>query len=334
MSGRQGVPCQRQHAPQCSGGSEKSGRSRRSSSTTPGGRRARQDAGSPACATPTSTPSPATCRSAARSSGATRAPVSSRPSARASHGRRRRPRLDVVRPALRPLPVVLDGPPVPLRRGRQALRHRHDERRPRGAPHRCNGQPIGRYAQVGTFSEHVLVSEDSVIKVETGPALRRGGARLVRRRHRVRLGDRAGRHQARRQRGRHRRRRHRHQRRAGRPGSPARSASSPSTRSSSSGSRPCSSAPPTPTRRSRRRWLAVAGPDLGRHVRPRRAVRRRRARRHDRPCARPDRQGRHPRGHRPRTDAGDRRPAQPVHAVDDEQGGEGHRSSGPRTPGR
>ena len=32
--------------------------------------------------------------------------------------------------------------------------------------HTCKGQPIGRYAQIGTFSEHVLVSENSVIKVE------------------------------------------------------------------------------------------------------------------------------------------------------------------------
>jgi S-(hydroxymethyl)glutathione dehydrogenase/alcohol dehydrogenase len=32
--------------------------------------------------------------------------------------------------------------------------------------HHCKGQPIGRYAQLGTFSEHVLVSENSVIRVE------------------------------------------------------------------------------------------------------------------------------------------------------------------------
>jgi S-(hydroxymethyl)glutathione dehydrogenase/alcohol dehydrogenase len=32
--------------------------------------------------------------------------------------------------------------------------------------HHCNGQPVGRYAQVGTFAEHVLASENSVIKVD------------------------------------------------------------------------------------------------------------------------------------------------------------------------
>ena len=32
--------------------------------------------------------------------------------------------------------------------------------------HHCNGTPIGRYAQVGTFSEHILVSENSLVKVE------------------------------------------------------------------------------------------------------------------------------------------------------------------------
>jgi S-(hydroxymethyl)glutathione dehydrogenase / alcohol dehydrogenase len=32
--------------------------------------------------------------------------------------------------------------------------------------HRCKGEPIGRFAQLGTFAEHVLVSESSVIRVE------------------------------------------------------------------------------------------------------------------------------------------------------------------------
>ena len=32
--------------------------------------------------------------------------------------------------------------------------------------HRCKGQPVGRYAQVGTFSERVLVHENSLVKVE------------------------------------------------------------------------------------------------------------------------------------------------------------------------
>jgi S-(hydroxymethyl)glutathione dehydrogenase / alcohol dehydrogenase len=32
--------------------------------------------------------------------------------------------------------------------------------------HRCNGAPVGRYAQVGTFSEQVLVHENSLVKVE------------------------------------------------------------------------------------------------------------------------------------------------------------------------
>ena len=32
--------------------------------------------------------------------------------------------------------------------------------------HRCKGEPIGRFAQVGTFSERVLASEHSVVKVE------------------------------------------------------------------------------------------------------------------------------------------------------------------------
>ena len=32
--------------------------------------------------------------------------------------------------------------------------------------HTCKGEPISRYAQLGTFSEHILVSENSLIKVE------------------------------------------------------------------------------------------------------------------------------------------------------------------------
>ncbi|MGZ4704082.1 MAG: NDMA-dependent alcohol dehydrogenase [Acidimicrobiales bacterium] len=32
--------------------------------------------------------------------------------------------------------------------------------------HHCKGQPVGRYAQVGTFSEQILVSENSLVKVE------------------------------------------------------------------------------------------------------------------------------------------------------------------------
>lgn len=32
--------------------------------------------------------------------------------------------------------------------------------------HHCKGDPVGRYAQLGTFSEHILVSENSVVKVE------------------------------------------------------------------------------------------------------------------------------------------------------------------------
>jgi S-(hydroxymethyl)glutathione dehydrogenase/alcohol dehydrogenase len=32
--------------------------------------------------------------------------------------------------------------------------------------HHCKGQPVGRYAQVGTFSEHILCSENSLIAVE------------------------------------------------------------------------------------------------------------------------------------------------------------------------
>jgi S-(hydroxymethyl)glutathione dehydrogenase/alcohol dehydrogenase len=32
--------------------------------------------------------------------------------------------------------------------------------------HHCKGEPIGRYAQLGTFAEHALVSENSVIKVD------------------------------------------------------------------------------------------------------------------------------------------------------------------------
>jgi S-(hydroxymethyl)glutathione dehydrogenase/alcohol dehydrogenase len=33
--------------------------------------------------------------------------------------------------------------------------------------HRCKGEPISRFAQLGTFAEHVLVSENSVIRVES-----------------------------------------------------------------------------------------------------------------------------------------------------------------------
>jgi S-(hydroxymethyl)glutathione dehydrogenase/alcohol dehydrogenase len=32
--------------------------------------------------------------------------------------------------------------------------------------HQCKGQPIGRYAQLGTFSEHVLVHQNSLVRVE------------------------------------------------------------------------------------------------------------------------------------------------------------------------
>ena len=32
--------------------------------------------------------------------------------------------------------------------------------------HHCKGQPVGRYAQVGTFSEYTLVNESSVVKVD------------------------------------------------------------------------------------------------------------------------------------------------------------------------
>src|SRR3546814_20773742 len=32
--------------------------------------------------------------------------------------------------------------------------------------HTCKGQPIGRYAQLGTFSEHILCHENSLIRVE------------------------------------------------------------------------------------------------------------------------------------------------------------------------
>jgi S-(hydroxymethyl)glutathione dehydrogenase/alcohol dehydrogenase len=32
--------------------------------------------------------------------------------------------------------------------------------------HRCKGEPVNRYAQLGTFAEHVLVSEASVVRVE------------------------------------------------------------------------------------------------------------------------------------------------------------------------
>ena len=32
--------------------------------------------------------------------------------------------------------------------------------------HHCKGAPVGRYAQVGTFSEHILVSENSLVKVD------------------------------------------------------------------------------------------------------------------------------------------------------------------------
>src|SRR3546814_14117775 len=32
--------------------------------------------------------------------------------------------------------------------------------------HTCKGQPIGRYAQLGTFSEHILCHENSLIHVE------------------------------------------------------------------------------------------------------------------------------------------------------------------------
>ena len=124
-------------------------------------------------------------------------------------------------PACGTLPLVLrSGQQYICDSGRQAVRHRHDERRARGPPRHqatASAPVIGRYAQVGTFSEHILVNEDSLDQGRRRPALRRGGARVLRRGHRLRLRHRAGGHEAGRQRGRGRHRRHRHQRRAGRP---------------------------------------------------------------------------------------------------------------------
>ena len=152
----------------------------------------------------------------------------------------------------------VNGPAVPLRRGRQAVRHRHDERRPRGPPHATATARSAATRSSAPSPSTCCVSENSVVKVDhdlpldvvalvsCGVATGFGSAT-----------ERAG-HQARRQRGGHRHRRHRHQRRPGRPRWRAPSGSSRSTPSSSSASRPWSSAPPTPTPPSRRRMAGRA----------------------------------------------------------------------------
>ena len=82
--------------------------------------------------------------------------------------------------------------------------------------HRIRGEELILFAKLGTFSEHTVVAEASVIKVDDDLPARGRRPRVVRRGHRLGLGGEAGRHAARRHRGRRRHRRHRHQRRAGR----------------------------------------------------------------------------------------------------------------------
>ena len=134
------------------------------------------------------------------------------------------------------------------------------------ARHFVDGEPVTLLAKLGTFAEHTVrrrrrrssrstttCRSTAVALVSCGVATGWGSAvkraEVAARRHR-----RGGRH-----------RRHRHQRRAGRQRWPAPSASSPSTRSSSSGRRRWSSAPPTRSRRWRRRiprgHRADVGPD-------------------------------------------------------------------------
>ena len=211
--------------------------------------------------------------------------------------------------------------------GRQAVRHRHDERRAGGPPRdgttaqRSRSAATPRSAPSPSTSS---CSENSLIKVDHDLPFHAVALVSCGVGHRLRLGHRAGGHQAGRQRGRDRHRRHRDQRRAGRPGRRRQAGRSPSTRSSSSGSRPWQfgathayASIEEATRRSRRpdlgdmceRVILGAGVVHGDMVGA---------------ALSPHGQGRHARGHRPRAADRDGRPAQPDDALDDEQGDQGH----------
>ena len=167
-----------------------------------------------------------------------------------------RPRVDVVHPVVRPLPVLRDRPVQTCATSAPALRPRHDHRRPRRPPLQRRGRrPLrpARHVQrahargrdLGHQGRRRPADGARCALVSCGVATGCGSAVAPGRR-------RAGRHGRR-----DRHRRHRHQRRAGRQDGRRQARSSPSTPSSSSGRRRWSSAPPTPTRRSTRPWRPV-----------------------------------------------------------------------------
>ena len=116
----------------------------RSSSTRPSTTRCWSSCTPRACATPTTTSSPVTCRSGCPASAATKAPASCSRSARGvTSARAGRPRGVQLHAVVRPLPVLRDRAPEPLRPRREALqgpadlrRHRPPPRPGRGPRHR------------------------------------------------------------------------------------------------------------------------------------------------------------------------------------------------------
>ena len=143
-------------APRCSGAvnQDVEGRGDRARPAQ-GGRGAGQDGGPPACATPTSTSSPATwcppealasswaCPIRSRSSAATRAPGVVVEVGPGRHERPAgRPRLGQLHPVVRALPLLLDRPPEPLRPRRRRVHA--------GPDHRRHHPPLRRRAGAAT----------------------------------------------------------------------------------------------------------------------------------------------------------------------------------------
>ena len=68
-------------------------------------------------------------------------------------------------PSLRPLPVVLDRPPEPVR-PRRADGRRHAGRRLAPSRHHAKGKDLGLMCLLGTFAHHTVVNEASCIKLD------------------------------------------------------------------------------------------------------------------------------------------------------------------------